>query len=341
MKFLISFCNVGYLSKQHCLGVYDWEKHHLDYVALPLENLQIDYQKVGGTTGLIQVETNYFVILQSKYPYVLCLDSELNVIHCQGLELVKDPHSLAFHEGYLYIVSTGNNSIVRLPYNDKFGEEELHLRLDEAHSDQIHLNSLAFFEHQLIVSCFGMKGRNNLIRNGYIKNVYANQILLEGIREPHSLINYNNALYVLESVTGCLYKIIPGQDCQLLQEFSGYARGLVFDDNDIFIVRNARRKLSRQLGGKKHAPLRDITAEICEWQHSWICRSKFEENTYEKKDFTAFGFEVYDIVPMISEPNPANLVKDGVIHRILCYEEFCAELQHQLKVLQGSKSQSN
>ncbi len=325
MKFLISFCNVGYLSKQHCLGVYDWEQHHLDYVSLPLEKLQIDYKKVGGSTGLIRTETNYFLVLQSKYPYVLCLDHQLNVIDCQGLKLVNDPHSLAFHEGYLYIVSTGNNSIVRLPYENKFGEEELHLQLDETESDQIHLNSLNFFENQLIISCFGINKGENFIRNGYIKNVYSNQILLEGIREPHSLVKYNNALYVLESITGCVYKIIPGDTCELFKEFSGYARGLAFQGHEIFAVRNAHRKLSRQLGEKKHTPLIDTSATVCEWQHSWICRSKFAENTYQKKKFTAFAFEVYDIVPLISEPNPINLVQDGIIHRILCYEEFCAE----------------
>ena len=334
----MSFCNVGYLSKQYFLGIYDWEQHHLSYVSLPLEKIQIDSQAIQGATGLIKTKANYFLTLQSKHPYVLSLDNELNVIDCKGLELVKQPHSLAFHEGYLYIVSTGNNSIFRLPYNRKFGKEELHSRLDEADSDRIHLNSLAVFDNQLIVSCFGLQKGNNFIRSGYVKNVSYNNILMEGIREPHSLVNYNNALYVLESTTGCLYEIIPGKKCQLVKEFSSYARGLAFQDNDIFIVRNAHRRLSRNLGGKKQAPLMDITAEVCEWQRSWICRSKFEENTYQKKDFTTFAFEVYDLVSLISEPNPKNLVKDGVIHRILSYEEFCADLQHQIKVLQKLKA---
>lgn len=338
MKFLISFCNVGYLSKQHLLGIYDWGRHDLSYVSLPLEELQIDPKTIQGATGLIKTKQNYFLNLQSKQPYVLSLDINLNIIDCKKLELVRQPHSLAFHEDHLYIVSTGNNSIYRLPYNNKFGQEELHLCLDEAKTDQIHLNSLVFFENQLIVSCFGANKGNNLIRSGYIKNVSYDRILLEGIREPHSLVTYNNALYVLESVSGCLYQIIPGQKCQLFKEFSSYARGLAFQDNEIFIVRNAYRRLSRQLGGRKQTPLIDITAELCEWQRSWICRSKFDENTYQKKDFTAFAFEVYDIVSLISEPKPINLVKDSVIHRILCYEEFCAELQHKLKILQESKS---
>lgn len=338
MKLLMSFCNVGYLSKQHLLGIYDWEKHHLNYVSLPLENLKIDPQKIQGATGLIKTKDNYFLALQSKSPYILSLDSNFNVIACKALELVKQPHSLAFHEGYLYVISTGTNSIVRLPYDVRFGKEELHFRLEEADTDQIHLNSLAVFDNQLIVSCFGLKKGNNFIRSGYVKNVSYNKILLEGIREPHSLVKHNRDLYVLESANGCLYQITPGKKCQLVKQFSGYARGLAFEGNEVFIVRNAYRKLSRQLGDKKQVPLIDLTTEVCEWQRSWICRSKLEENTYHKKDFTAFAFEVYDIISLISEPNSINLVKDGVIHRILCYEELCAELQHQLKLLEDSQS---
>lgn len=342
MKFLISFCNAaafGNLANQYILGVYDWEKHDLKYVALPFNKSQ-NFHPVQGSTGLIRNETQYFVVTQSKTPQLFCLDSDFNVIDSKLLELVKDPHSLALHESCIYIVSTGDNSIVRVPFDQTFGNEEVYWKFDDTSVDKIHVNSIAFWGGDLIVSCFGNPVSSNVIRSGFIKNVSSDVMLIEGIREPHNLICYNDYLYVLESITGCLYKISPTYDIELIKEFIGYARGLALFEDEVFIVRNARRKLSRQLGGKKHIPLADTTANICEWKHSWICRSKLGEETYKKKNFTAFAFEIYDIVPLISLPSDVNLVNEVINQRILDYEEICANMQQQLKVLHEAKAES-
>ena len=336
MKFLMTFCNVSYLPDQYFLGVYDWTHHDMKYVSLPLERFPLSKPGVGAT-GLIRQDERYFLVLQSTPAYLLCLDRDFNVLSSKALDLVQDAHSLVFYRESIYIASTGNNSIVKVSFDGDFGDEEVFVRLNNSSENRLHLNSIAFWKDEAIVACFGLERGSQIIRHGFVKNVSSDVTLLEGIREPHNLMVRDGFLYVLESSTGGLYQISPRQEVTLMKEFGSYGRGLAFWEDDVFLVRNARRMLSRQVGGKKNIPLVDASAEVCEWKHSWICCSKIGEETYTKKNLTAFAFEVYDLVPLIAEPSSKNLVKDGISHRILSYESLCARLRHQVKALHEQK----
>lgn len=345
----MTFCNVSYLPKQHFLGVYNCEKRRLQYVSLtvPKGENSTFYRGVGAT-GIVKVKNGYVITTQSSTcPHIIYLDTKLNIVCCKALEIAKDPHSIAYQENFLYITSTSNNSIIKLPFNDQFGEEQVHWSFDDNKEDVIHLNGIAFLNNELIISCFGKQVNKKTIRSGFVKNISSNEILLEGIREPHNLTCYQDKLYVVESTTGCIYKI-DRDGYEIVKEFAGYARGLAFSDaGDIFVVRNARRKSSRHIGSKKNVPLVDLTNDICEWQHSWICHSKWHETTYSKQDITAFAFEVYDLIVLDYDLQSPNLIdfNDGINQRILSYENLCSDLKHKLnktqKELEDIKQESN
>lgn len=335
---LMTFCNVSYLPKQHFLGVYNWVERRLQYVSLTFaqEGNSTFYRGVGAT-GIVKVNNGYVITTQSSTcPHIIYLDTNLNVVCCKALEMARDPHSIAYNEDFLYITSTSNNSIIKLPFNNQFGEEQVHWTFENNQEDIIHLNGIAFVKDELIISCFGKQVDNKTIRGGFVKNISSNEILLEGIREPHNLTCYQDKLYVVESTTGCIYKI-DEDGYEIVKEFAGYARGLAFSDqDDIFIVRNARRKSSRHIGNKKTVPLKDITNNICEWQHSWICHSKWNQTTYQKQDITAFAFEVYDLIVLDYNFQSPNLIDfdEGINQRILSYENLCSDLKNKLNKTQ-------
>ncbi len=338
MHLLITFCNTSYLPKQHFLGVYNCVKETIKYVSLKIDREKDStFTKSVGATGITKVENGYIFITQSStFPCIIYLDINLNFVEYKALKIVKDPHSIVYNQGFLYITSTGNNSIIKLPFDNKFGEEEIYWSYENNQDDIIHLNGIAFLNNELIISCFGKQVDTKTIRSGFVKNISSNEILLEGIREPHNLTCYQNKLYVVESTTGCIYKI-DKDGYEIFKEFAGYARGLAFSDEGyIFVARNARRKSSRHIGSKKNVPLIDITNNICEWQHSWICHSKWNETTYHKQDITAFAFEVYDLIVLDSNFKSPNLIdfNEGIIQRILSYENLCADLKYKLNTTQ-------
>lgn len=333
MNLLLTFCNTSYLPKQNFLGVYNWLEHKLQYVSLATNSPEKEiFSKGVGATGITKVEDGYIVTTQSStHPCLIFLDLNLNLINWKALEIAKDPHSITYNQGFIYIASTGNNSIIKLPFNGNFGTEEIHWSFDDSSKDIIHLNGISFFKDELVVCCFGEKKDDKTIRSGFVKNISNNEILLEGIREPHNLTCYQDKLYVLESMTGSIYQIDQGT-YKIYQEFTGYVRGLAFgEQNDIFVIRNARRRSSRHIGSKKNLPLIDTTNHICEWERAWICQSKSNQKTYEKRDMTAFAFEVYDLLVLDDNFNFSNhnLInfEEGISQRIINYENLCANLK--------------
>lgn len=341
MNLLISLCNISYLPKEYFLGVYNCLEQRLQYVELFSSNKEsFPIHELWGATGIAKVENGYLVTTQGITNYIIYLDKNFNVVSYKALEIVKDTHSIAYNQGFVYVASTGNNSVIKLPFDNNFGEEQVYWTYENKEENVIHLNGITFLGNELIISCFGKKAGDKTIRSGFIKNITSNKILLEGIREPHNLTCYQDKLYVIESPTGCVYEI-DRDNCEIVKEFAGYARGLAFnDEGDVFVVRNARRKSSRHIGGKKNVPLVDVTNDICEWEHAWICHSKCNERTYTKQDITAFAFEVYDLIVLDPDFESPNLIdfNEGISQKILRYENSCADLKHQLQKSREQKA---
>ena len=138
-----------------------------------------------GISGAARLPDGFVVGLQSNGPSkLLFLDDRLNVVRVARLALTYDIHSMLAHEGVLYIVSTGNDSVIA--YDLASGTERVVRRFNDAGKDILHLNGLCLHAGRLQVSMFG-EPQSRSLRCGRVAAVDSGETVLGGLRHPHSM----------------------------------------------------------------------------------------------------------------------------------------------------------
>lgn len=247
-----------------------------------------------GIVGLCRSDEHYYAAVQGKYPRILVFRAGFSLDKVIELEQAKDLHSIRFHDGRLYITSTGTNQVISIePHQDRVSEEVVwsydERRVDE---DVVHLNSLEIVDGELLVSHCG-ESRSDSLRVGEILNLSTGRTLLGGLREPHSLKAYRGALYVAESLTGNVIKFGRKGQTQLVARAKGYVRGLEVYEFALLFGESAFRTVSRKEKEKKEVVLVNYGRERL-WEISrinFLCRDHAAS-----ADTTLMGPEVYDIL---------------------------------------------
>lgn len=195
-----------------------------------------------GMTGLARFGEGYVVGLQG---YVLWkgglafLDRDLRLLDVVKLQRVRDIHSIVALDDSLYIVSTGTDEIVC--YTPADGSERVVFAATTAGTDTVHMNGLCMHQGRLVASMFGPK-RERVLRSGRVIDVGSGEVLLEGLRQPHSISSCGDYMLVLDSLTGQLVKFNAGKSIEDWVVSSGYARGLCWSDGRLIIGRSRRRQ---------------------------------------------------------------------------------------------------
>jgi len=126
MPLLISLCN-QIDTPNSSLLLMDEITQGAHWIRLP----EICLRHVG-CTGIERVNGLTYVLTQAVVnPHLVVYDIFFQVLHTIELRQIRDPHSLCFLEGFLYLVSTGNNSIYRVKLSSSGipeGEAELYWR---------------------------------------------------------------------------------------------------------------------------------------------------------------------------------------------------------------------
>ena len=210
------------------------------------------------------------------------------------LEGVKDPHSVAVLDGWLYVVSTGTDEVRRLPANDAGGPTESVWKASAAGVDTHHLNSILPLNGQLLCSAFGPKSgdRWSTALNGYVIDISSERVLAARIEQPHSLCAAAGGLYVIESRRKRIRRLDHSDGLVV----DGYARGLTFLDATRGVVGLSRgRTGSRSLG---------IIENPCEDQSDYAGHAGLVEFRGDHQDFvplreidlSEYSPEIYDVV---------------------------------------------
>jgi Domain of unknown function (DUF4915) len=173
----------------------------------------------------------------------------LEVLHVQTLAEIIDAHSIARHGDELFVASTGTDEVIAYRVDGaRVGESRLAWTPTGSGTDTHHINSVAVAGGQVVCSAFGAKEDGSWAKpkNGYIRSVESDSLLLGGLRQPHSVCWQNGTLYFCNSQEGTV--CTPDGDVAYL---SSYSRGLAFaPDGTIYAGTSLSRKPSQPADDK-------------------------------------------------------------------------------------------
>jgi hypothetical protein len=162
--------------------------------------------------------------------YLTVLDRQsLQVVYVQPLPEVVDGHSVVRLGDELIVVSTGTDEILSYELD---GIKPRCWRVvwspTDSGDDTHHLNSLTIADGELLCSAFGPKEDDSwaTVKNGYVRNLASDSVVLSGLRQPHSATWHAEQLFVCNSLEGSV-NTVDG----VLTYMYGYTRGLAFSSD--------------------------------------------------------------------------------------------------------------
>lgn len=275
MHILISFNNVYQFPGFPLLGLLDPDSLEVSLIDLPPEIPRTGilglaqssrYIYVGlqyafdGTKSYrippdIGLEFNEDGLLASLNPCSLLVfdRKHFTLVNQYYFKRVKDVHSfyLDSGEGFLYVVSTGTDEVIRLELAEQHVLNETVFWRPEPDgelSDNYHLNSICEWKGDILVSGFGKKQDPqdwNSAKNGFVYNISKNITIMEGLQQPHSLAIIDGALACCESRSKTLRFLA---EIENTINVGGYSRGLCSVGNNIYVGTSARRVKSKSTG---------------------------------------------------------------------------------------------
>ncbi len=300
--YLVSFCNQDRPRRRFALAAFERPGDPLAWIRIGARRRDF------GATGVACHNGFVFTAVQSnRHPRLVALETQRwTVAATSPLSQVRDPHSLTLHERRLYIASTGDNAIYELRLGGpRLASERLHYRhpgTADDHDD-VHLNSLAFVEGELLVSAFGPRGpEGRWTPDGQVLNTDTGAVLAKGVNQPHSLVCDAGLLMFCESKGGRLHvahhsenNIAPGTHV-----IAGYSRGLARTADGILIGVSASHAALHSTA----RPLKSSAdAASC---GLWKLVSATGEATH-LIDLSSAGDEIYDLLA-VDAPMPERLV---------------------------------
>ncbi|MBP9798302.1 DUF4915 domain-containing protein [Candidatus Woesebacteria bacterium] len=333
MKLLISFCNtelISTLSKKKIspLACLDTSSNTLYWVRLPI------WADSNGVTGLTADKKCVYVAYQrplSKGTVIVVLDkSTLKVRSEYELTAVEDVHSLAIRDSFLYLVSTGTDTVYKISLKNGLLDTASLQRVwspkySKGTTDTHHINGICNGSEGLIISAFGKKsGRDkSTATQGYVYNLSKQEFAVNNISHPHSIIESNGELVYAESASQTIYSSKRGS----LKFTVGYIRGLCMTENDYLVIgRSSGRRVSRSSGRVNNIMDKGRLLQSCSITIFKLMDDKKFNDLYsflsnlQKEQFFNYRFndyfrEIYDVISLDGKIHPTNWISKTTIDR--------------------------
>ena len=292
-------------------------------------------ENLAGVCGLAIQGDRLLLVTQSEQPSLALWDiKDSRLLSNLALHACRDPHSLVWHTGFVYVVSTGTNEIYRIPLvDDSLGGEELFWAYSgtSPEHDQVHLNGLTIdADGRLIASCFGERtGEGRWGASGRVFYLDNNETLHAGLSQPHSPVVAGDTLAFAESKTGQVYlyeRSASGWGLRQTISVGGYPRGIAFGGDDVFVGISADRKVSRS----QKVPL-DTCSEA---QPSALIRLNRRTGEIRRiPGISLYGNEIYDIVP-VGRPVATDDLETAMRPRVAGMESVVSQQNVVIRELQ-------
>lgn len=241
MNLLVTLCNRDVLWDSAWRDVYLLVVNPTDGTITPVGLPKEILKDSAGMTGIAPCPGGYVAVLQPSG--LLFLSDRLEARELIQVKEMRDGHSVAFHDGKYYVVSTGTDCLLEVS-----GHEKARVAWSASRSgrDTHHVNSVLWHEGGCWVTLFGPKdgGHWSSAMQGQILNVQTGETIVEGLHHPHSLIANDEGFLVCESAR----MAIRGTAIETVVAPRGYLRGLAVERNRMFVGSSVGRQRSKSTG---------------------------------------------------------------------------------------------
>lgn len=309
MKVLVSLTNKFGNSKKDpniCLLEIDSENKKIAPILTEHENLP---KQLTGIAALTYFQNQ--VIFFTDRCQVGILDKNYQVTKTWGIP-IEYAHSAIEYDNKLYIAASSVDGVIQSDPN-----RNIHVSYWQANNDRkdtLHINSIARDQNNFYITGFGKRGDFwHTAQNGFIKNITTGETLIDGLKQPHTLICYLNKpysyLYYCNSATSEVKCITTNQknpqlsNNSLLIDSDSYVRGMCFspDHKTLAVATSKGRKKSKSTG-------KDLITNFTDkGESTGHCAIHFYKsnidypNLFDYKHFETiilddWGIEIYDVL---------------------------------------------
>ena len=223
-----------------------------------------------------------------------------------------DTHDICYGKGGVWAVITQFSCIAQLDPRFSFLPKWKPDFISAiAPGDRCHLNGMTMKDGlPKYVTALGKSDepggwRDNKLDGGILMDVETQEILLEGLSMPHSPRLVGEEIYYLQSAVGELWKYhVPSKSNEKICEVPGFARGMSFYQNFLFIGLSKIREDSKDFG-KMPIASRDPKAGVAIVN----LRTKRVEALLEYKNAVKELYDVH-VLPGVVRPNILNNLSD-------------------------------
>jgi hypothetical protein len=324
MRLLISLCNANQYNSQFSLAVIDTktdERWLVDCSAF------LDFKADNGITGLLQTPGGLAVAVQSGRPRIVLLGPDFHVVWTATDARLQDVHSLSLHpDGRILAMSSGRNKILEIdPTTGKTGVFWEYAPQD---TPFLHINSLAFLGGRAVVCSHKLPPEaGHPAEGGGVWRLDNHEVLMPGLRAPHTLTTHDGGLICLSSAEGRVAVWKDGVAGEA--EIPGYVRGMLISGGEVFVGASALRFISRKAQGiKRYADFKNVVGNPAYMSSLVICDRAFKE--VRRVGTTILGFEIYDVVADPGVPQ-SWLAKSTPAVRMQTMQRLTVTLREQLQ----------
>lgn len=257
-----------------------------------------------GVTGLLATEEAIYVCVQgheSGRVVVLAPDLSLRaVIHD---ERFRDLHSIKRLGDEIAVVSTGNSRLFAFSPDDHIVRE---LWAYEHADGRLHLNDIGLHDGRVHVLSHVHPGYDGEGRSGAVWDLESREVLIGGLKHPHSLVDTGGTLHCLSSAAGQLVSRDWASGAMSKARLGGYLRGLAATESGFVVGQSATRFYSRKRGPAVN-PV-DLDAVVGNPKFMSFLGEVGGRKLGRRHNLTHLGLEIYDVVT-------ADLDYDAVVER--------------------------
>ncbi|WP_420315644.1 TIGR03032 family protein [Ekhidna sp.] len=223
-----------------------------------------------------------------------------------------DTHDISYGKGGLWAVITQFSCIAQLDPRFSFLPKwKPHFISEIAPGDRCHLNGMTLKDGlPKYVTALGKTDnpggwRDSKLNGGILMDVDSNEILLNNLAMPHSPRLVGDDIYYLQSAVGELWKYhIPSKSNERICEVPGFARGMSFHQNFLFVGLSKIREDSKDFGKMPIASKNPIAGVAIV-----NLRTKEVQAILEYKNAVKELYDVH-VLPGIIRPNILNTFDD-------------------------------
>jgi hypothetical protein len=332
MRLLLSLCNANQYNSQFSLAVVDTASGESRLVDC---STFLDFKADGGITGLCRFEGGLAVAVQSARPRIVLLDESFRTVWTAADPRLVDVHSVTFHGGKLFAMSSGRNKILEI--DARTGKVGLFWEYERLETPFLHVNSLAFHQGKAVVCSHKLPPEaNHPSETGGCWRLDDLQVMIDGLRAPHTLTALDGALICLSSADGRVAAWRGGKVAAA--EVPGYLRGMLVDGQETYLGCSALRFISRKAQGiKRYADFKKVVGNPAYMSSIVVCDGAFRER--RRIPTTHLGFEIYDLVADPGVPHHW-LAEHSTAVRMQTMQRLTVTLREQVQALRRADDEA-